>query len=201
MIDTRETTINRNHLSSPGHTSWRLYLIPTLLIICTVFGLGACTEDGEGEATNQAGQTTQSSTTSRNSSGGQTGAKLNVKVITASGAGEGNSVAKNAVDGDVTTQWSAGGPAPQWIQLDLGEEMSVSKIRLLSSQVPAGATTHQVYAGTAPDQLQLIGTLDGTTQDNQWLELTPSVSNIRYLKINTTKSPSWTAWREIEIFK
>lgn len=47
----------------------------------------------------------------------------------------------------------------------------------------------------------LIGILVDITQDHQWLEFQNSVSNIRYLKIETTRSPSWVAWREIEVYK
>lgn len=34
----------------------------------------------------------------------------------------------------------------------------------------------------------------------QWLELSSSVSGIRYVKVVTTSSPSWVAWFEIEVY-
>ena len=106
-----------------------------------------------------------------------------------------------ASDNDFTTVWNSGGGAPQWIQFDLGQASSVSKIRLNISQEPAGRTVHEIYGGTMPDKLDLLGTLDNNTKDNQWIELSLSNKSIRYLKVNTTISPSWISWREIEIVK
>lgn len=135
--------------------------------------------------------------------GGQAGqqAKLAPKAVTASNNAPKDSQPGNVIDGKALTHWSAGGPAPQWIQLDLGEETSVSKVRLSVSQTPAGLTTHEVYGGPSAEQLTLIGTLDAATRDEQWIELDASATNVRYLRVTTVKSPSWVAWREIEVFK
>lgn len=120
---------------------------------------------------------------------------------TASNNGPGQSAPANVLDGDATTHWSADGPAPQWILLDLGGEFPISKVRLLVAQTPAGPTTHQIAGGTNPEQLALLGTLEGTTQDGQWLEFAAPATNLRYVRITTTQSPSWVAWREIEIYR
>jgi hypothetical protein len=105
------------------------------------------------------------------------------------------------IDGDLSTTWNAGGFAPRWIQLDLGQQYAISKVRLNVAQTPAGHTTHQVYGGSTPNNLSLIGTLDGMTQDGQWLELVSSANNIRYLRISTVASPSWVSWSEIQVFR
>ena len=75
----------------------------------------------------------------------------------------------------------------------------MSRVRLKVSQYPAGQTTHQIYAGATTGSLVLLGSLQGYTQDNQWLELYTS-RRFRYLKIQTVSSPSWAAWREIEVY-
>ena len=49
-------------------------------------------------------------------------------------------------------------------------------------------------------QATLFGTLEGDTADAQWLELQVK-GQVRYLKIETSKSPSWVAWAEIEVYK
>ena len=108
--------------------------------------------------------------------------------------------ASRASDGDLTTAWVAPGFAPQWIQLDLGQLSTVSKLRLLTAQTPSGHTTHQIYGGPTPDNLSLLGTLDGDTVNYQWLEFNTSAGNVRYLKVLTTSSPSWIAWYEIEVY-
>jgi hypothetical protein len=106
-----------------------------------------------------------------------------------------------AFDGNVSTVWNAGAFAPGWIQLDLGQVLSISRVRLNPAQFPSGPTTHEISAGPTPDSLNLIGTLDGVTSDGQWLEFNKSVSNVRYVRISTSKSPSWVSWREIEFYK
>lgn len=108
---------------------------------------------------------------------------------------------KLAFDRDLTTFWSAGTAAPAWIQFDLGQPVSFSRVRLNVTQVPSGPTTHEISGGATPESLTVIGTLDGDTADGQWLELKQPANNIRYVKITTLKSPSWVAWREIEFYK
>jgi RHS repeat-associated protein len=91
--------------------------------------------------------------------------------------------------------------APQWIQLDLGSAHNLSKIRLAVAQYPDGQTTHEVYGGPSADNLTLLGSLSGWTSNGQWLELTTSAANVRYVKVLTTSSPSWVAWGEIEVYE
>ena len=106
-----------------------------------------------------------------------------------------------AVDGDPNTAWNSGGGPPAWIELDLKRTVTLSKVRLLVEQSPAGPTTHQLYFGSSPAPTALIATLSGSTSDMQWLEADvsdPKPSG-RYLRVLTTASPSWVAWREIVV--
>ncbi|MEX0787605.1 MAG: discoidin domain-containing protein [Anaerolineales bacterium] len=108
-----------------------------------------------------------------------------------------------AVDGDPGTTWSSGGDPLQWIQIDLGAAYDIAEVRLTVSQFPAGRTVHILYGrglGTGDEQVRLH-TFDGVTQDSDVLVFTPAqpVPGIRYIWIDTTESPSWVAWREIEV--
>jgi len=108
-----------------------------------------------------------------------------------------------AVDGDPGTIWNSGGGPLQWIQIDLGAAYDIAEIRLTVSQSPAGRTIHIVYGkgpGTGNDQTHLH-TFDGVTQDSDVLSFAPAepLRAIRYIWIDTTRSPSWVAWREIEV--
>jgi hypothetical protein len=107
----------------------------------------------------------------------------------------------NVLDGNVDTIWSAGTDPVQWIQIDLGRPTSVSAVRLVISQFPSGETTHQIWGGKDAASLVLIHEFIGVTADPGVLEFKPPspLKEIRYLKIMTTKSPSWVGWREIEI--
>jgi F5/8 type C domain len=107
----------------------------------------------------------------------------------------------SAVDGDPDTAWNSGGSPPAWIELDLKRTVTLSKVRLLVEQSPAGPTTHQLYFGSSPAPTALIATLSGSTSDMQWLESDipdPKPSG-RYLRVVTKASPSWVAWREIVV--
>jgi hypothetical protein len=108
---------------------------------------------------------------------------------------------ENVVNGTGDDWWGAGDFAPQWIEIDLGQPSSVRLIRLLTSQSPQGETRHQVWVGSAPDQLYLLHTFEGQTADLQTLEFSPEtpISDLRYVRVVTRNSPSWIGWREIEI--
>lgn len=136
---------------------------------------------------------------------------IKIKPIAVSGSGVGGGTRyAYAVDDNNNNYWTAGGYAPQYIDLDLGRPIALSKVRLLTSQSPAGLTTHEVYVGNAApsadtSSLKKIWTLSGNTTDNQWLEKTGDTDDgkpvglVRWLRVKTTASPSWIGWREIEL--
>ncbi|MEW6030628.1 MAG: amidohydrolase family protein [Chloroflexota bacterium] len=107
----------------------------------------------------------------------------------------------NVIDGNPATIWNAGASAPQWIQLDLGSAATVTGIRLTVAQYPDGETLHQVFAGASVVQLRLVQEFSGPTSDGQVLEFIPRepLTGIRVIKIVTIQSPSWVAWKEIEV--
>ena len=107
-----------------------------------------------------------------------------------------------AVDGDPDTIWSAGAGPPSWIEIDLGTSQQIASIRLTVSQYPDGATRHRVSCAASPGGArQTLSTQTGSTRDLDVLDvaLDPPVS-CRTLRIETLASPSWVAWREIEVF-
>lgn len=124
------------------------------------------------------------------------------KKVAASGV-DGGHIAANAVDGDPATFWNAGGFPPQWIEIDLGRPCDIKGARLITSQTPAGPTTHEVY-GKGPGTggaWQLLHRFQGDTADGQALDQTwrQPVIGIERIRVVTTTSPSWVSWREIEI--
>ena len=72
---------------------------------------------------------------------------------------------------------------------------------LVPSQYPNGATVHRVLGRGSADSYRLLHEFSGNTQDGDVLEYSPSVpwTAIRFVKVETTSSPSWVAWREIEV--
>jgi hypothetical protein len=106
-----------------------------------------------------------------------------------------------AVDGDPNTQWSAGAFPTQWIEIDLGAPYTIGEIRLTVGQWPAGDTVHQIWVGTTREAMQMAYEFSGHEYDFDVLNYIPtkSLKNIRYMRIDTTESPSWVSWREIEV--
>jgi hypothetical protein len=108
-----------------------------------------------------------------------------------------------AVDANPETAWNSGGFPLQWIQVDLGAEYVIGEIRLTTSQSPAGHTIHVLYGqGSATSgQFKPIHIFSGTTADSEILIFHPDepLRGIRTLRIETTTTPSWVGWREIEV--
>lgn len=198
MIQDEVKNVSQSRVAWKGTAGLCRYLI-TALVFCAVLGLSACNGDGE-ENNGNSGSAPASSGTPQSASVGPADAQFAIKAVTASksiGANQPTHVA----DRNPALTWASGGYPPQWVQLDLGQPEAISKVRLNVNQTPPGPTKHEVYVGPTPDQLTLLGTLEGVTQDMQWLELNTPGTNVRYVKISTVKSPSWVSWREIEVYK
>jgi hypothetical protein len=109
--------------------------------------------------------------------------------------------AANARDGNPDTAWNSGSGPEQWIMLNLGQPQTVNSIHLTIAQYPSGETTHQVWVGADPGSLSLAHEFAGYTGDAGILEFFPPspLTGVQYIQIVTTHSPSWVAWREIEV--
>jgi hypothetical protein len=105
-----------------------------------------------------------------------------------------------ATDRDEATAWNSGGLPPQWIAFDLGEEHVLARIELLTTQDPAGSTTHLIEGAVVEGSWFTLGSLEGATRENQLLEWNGSAA-VRWVRVTTTVSPSWVGWREIRFFK
>jgi hypothetical protein len=106
-----------------------------------------------------------------------------------------------AVDGDRGTGWVSGAQPRQWIEIDLGEPATIESLRLVVDQSPAGRTVHTISGGPSREKLERLHEFDGSTTYGDELTWTPPapLTGIRVLRIETTRSPSWVAWLEIEV--
>ena len=106
-----------------------------------------------------------------------------------------------AIDGDARTSWNAGASAPAWIELDLGDERTVTMIRLLTEQSPPGRTVHHILVASDDGAYTTVHVLDGHTETGRWLTFRPEapLERVRAVVVETVESPSWVAWREIVI--
>ena len=106
-----------------------------------------------------------------------------------------------AVDGSEETSWGSGADPVQWIEVDLGGRRTVAEVRLLVAQFPAGRTRHVVEART-PQGLRRIGVAAGRTKDGDWLIVRARrpLRGVTAVRVTTTASPSWVAWREVQVY-
>ena len=81
--------------------------------------------------------------------------------------------------------------------------MEIAEIRLTVSQFPEGNTIHVLYGseGISPERFVQVHIFSGTTADSDVLVFHPEepLRGVRLLRIETTTSPSWVGWREIEV--
>lgn len=115
-----------------------------------------------------------------------------------------------AIDGKSETAWNAGdfasATAPKWIQLDLGLNTTIMEIKLKVTQSPNGATIHEIWGGPSNDEASMtqLEKISQITSEGDLISLKGEKlsgrSDIRYLRVKTTSSPSWVGWREIEVF-
>ena len=109
----------------------------------------------------------------------------------------------NAVDDNAGTQWGAGGDPVQWIQVDLQGVYRVTEIRLMVAQYPAGNTVHRVQVRASDsEEYRTVHEFNGPTGDNDWLVFEPDepLANVSQIRIQTISSPSWVAWKEIQVY-
>ena len=106
-----------------------------------------------------------------------------------------------AVDGYINSIWNSGFDDPRWIEIDLGEYSNVETIWLHVSQHPPGDTVHEISGSRNGNVFKPMHVFSGYTEDGQVLEFSPEApwTGIRFIRIKTVASPSWVAWREIEI--
>lgn len=100
-----------------------------------------------------------------------------------------------AVDGDPTTQWGAGAEPTQWIEIDLGESVAIGQISLTVAQFPGGITRHLVDIDG-----QRVWAFENDTTEGDILSYAfaaPVTGQV--IRITTISSPSWVAWKEIEV--
>ena len=108
---------------------------------------------------------------------------------------------ERAVNGNPNDWWGAGGPIPQWIEVDLEGIYTVSRIRVIN-EGPTGYAAYQVY-GRGPDNVnRLLHVFEGNKTNNQTLEFTPQTpwEDISTIRIEINSGSGWVGFREIQIF-
>lgn len=111
--------------------------------------------------------------------------------------------AASVTDGDLGSVWNSGDHAPQWVSIYfLDSSPPIVKLRLIPEQSPNGYTEHIISAQGLDGVWRRVEKVDGVTESGRPFDvlLKEPLSGISILKIETVKSPSWVAWREIQAF-
>jgi hypothetical protein len=61
---------------------------------------------------------------------------------------------------------------------------------------------HVQVRATSSDSFTTVHEFSGPTKDNDWLVFKPDspVEGVGFIRIHTVTSPSWIAWKEIQVF-
>lgn len=106
----------------------------------------------------------------------------------------------HAIDGDLETHWGSGGDAPQWIEIPVEEDAPVTALRLVVDQYPQGPTRHIIWGRNADGDLVQLAAVEAETDMFDVLEVEiEDPMQVGAIRVETVESPSWVAWREIEI--
>lgn len=110
-----------------------------------------------------------------------------------------------AFDGDFSTTWNAADYPVEWLEVNLGQPTDIVKLQLSVAQSPVGITTHQLWLSSSSiqgntDYATLAHTFSGQTSDGQLLSIDLAVPVVaQYIQIRTVESPSWVAWKEVQV--
>ncbi len=112
---------------------------------------------------------------------------------------------QDAVDFSLTTWWSAGAGAIQWIEIDLGAPATIERFKLVDLFGGPGLHVNKLWGkGAGPgNEYVLLATLEVNSEQNELIiehTLSELVSGIQYIKVETVASPGWIIWHEIEVY-
>jgi hypothetical protein len=106
-----------------------------------------------------------------------------------------------AIDDLRSTIWNAGTGPPSWIEVHLQATSTVTRIRLIVEQSPAGDTTHEVWVRRG-GSLDLVHVFSAATSSGDVLSWVPAapLDDVSAVRIVTTSTPSWVAWAEVQVW-
>jgi hypothetical protein len=124
--------------------------------------------------------------------------------VTASAEENARYAVANLVDGSDATWWSAGAEPPQWAEVDLEQDRTVSRAEILIGHVsPPGLQTHRIWVRGAdePGPGTLVGevTADAQIGDVLVVEFDP-VPDVRFVRLETVAADGWVIIHELRVF-
>jgi len=111
-------------------------------------------------------------------------------------------LASNAFDYDVTTAWNSGTYAPDpFLIANFRDPVFVDHLSLVAAQSPAGQVQHTVTGRIDASHTVTLAPFSGWMTDlQQWLSGPISQPAVDGLWVSTQMSPSWIAWRSLDVW-
>lgn len=106
-----------------------------------------------------------------------------------------------AVDGNPNTSWSAGDFPKHFVEISLEKPSTVALLRLWIDQSPDGKTIHWIWGKNSQGEYRLLKEVGVVSNNWDVIDVWAEVpwEDLIAMRIETVQSPSWVAWREIEI--
>jgi len=110
-----------------------------------------------------------------------------------------------AFGGNFKRKWRSEKGAPAWIEVDLGKNYILSRIKLYVRQSPLGENTHEIWVSSNPikndrTNAKLVKTVQGDTKMRDYCLRIKLPVNGRYVQVHTTRSSGPVEWYEIRVF-
>jgi hypothetical protein len=105
-----------------------------------------------------------------------------------------------ANDGNLCTAWNAGNYAPRWWAVDLGAVRTFRGVTLVAEMLPNGAVTHLIEVSANGSSYTAVRTVSQTMVNAGLYTFDLGSVTGRYVRISSTSSPSWIAWREVSVY-
>lgn len=97
-------------------------------------------------------------------------------------------------------RWNSGASAPQWVEIDLGDIYPVSVVNLTCSHLPNFILTkHEISAGANKDMMIVVKSIEEYTGTGGIVKAIFETIDARYIRVTTSHSPSYVAWKKIEV--
>lgn len=110
--------------------------------------------------------------------------------------------AKRVNDGSDATWWSAAEGPPQWVEIDLEQTRSISRVEILIGEVsPPGPQTHRVYVRVPDDPSpgSLVGEVTADARPGDWLTVELDSIEARFVRVETIAMDGWVIIHEINV--
>jgi hypothetical protein len=112
-------------------------------------------------------------------------------------------IAARVTDGSTNGGWNSGAHAPQWVDISLPSPSIIHHLKMVVEQSPPGYTEHRITGTRSSGPAIVLGDLNtATVSGGEYVVLVGDGVGVgvQRVRVESVKSPSWIAWREIEVW-